>query len=127
MPEKSTTIPRQKTAACTMLSRRPPDCRFRKYDIVMGIIGKTQGVKIDASPKPNATSRNAARLWSEGRGPESGRGGDASVYPAGMARASAAGVTGTLPDHRDGTHCVSLQVWYRTFTSTDAGVPSTAA
>jgi hypothetical protein len=29
-PEKSTMIPRQKTNACTMLSRRPPDCRLRK-------------------------------------------------------------------------------------------------
>ena len=29
-PEKSTMIPRQKTPACTTLSRRPPDCRLRK-------------------------------------------------------------------------------------------------
>ena len=29
-PENSTTIPRQKTAACATLSRRPPDGRLRK-------------------------------------------------------------------------------------------------
>ena len=29
-PENNTTIPRQNTAACTTLSRRPPDGRFRK-------------------------------------------------------------------------------------------------
>ena len=37
-----------------------PDCRFRKNDIVIGIIGKTQGVKMGGSPKPNAASRNVA-------------------------------------------------------------------
>src|ERR1035438_2173475 len=58
-PEKSTTIPRQKTTAWVTESRRPPDWRLRKYDMVMGIMGKTQGVKIDARPKPNATARNA--------------------------------------------------------------------
>ena len=40
--------------------RRPPPadyrgfrrtCRFRKYDIVIGIIGKTQGVKMEARPR----------------------------------------------------------------------------
>ena len=30
---------------------------FRKNDSVIGIIGKTQGVKMAARPKPNATSR----------------------------------------------------------------------
>ena len=59
-PENSTMIPRQKTRACTMLSRRPPDCRLRKYDIVIGIMGKTQGVKMEARPKPKATARNAS-------------------------------------------------------------------
>ena len=54
-------IPRQKTTACTMLSRRPPDCRLRKYDIVIGIMGKTQGVKMEASPKPKATARKASQ------------------------------------------------------------------
>src|SRR4051794_3765804 len=61
-PENSTTIPRQKTRAWTMLSRRPPDWRFRKYDIVIGIMGKTQGVKIEARPNPKATARKPARL-----------------------------------------------------------------
>ena len=60
-PLKSTMIPRQKTTAWITPSRRPPDCRFRKYDMVMGIIGKTQGVKMEARPKPKATSRNAAQ------------------------------------------------------------------
>src|SRR3954447_21399700 len=62
IPEKSTMMPRQNTSACTMLSRLLPDGRLRKYDMVIGIIGKTQGVKMDASPKPNATARKAARL-----------------------------------------------------------------
>src|ERR1019366_257399 len=45
--EKRTTIPRQKTTACMTPSRFSPDCWLRKYDIVMGIMGKTQGVKRD--------------------------------------------------------------------------------
>src|ERR1700689_3280876 len=45
-----------------MASRRVP-WRFRKYDMVMGIMGKTQGVKMAARPNPKATSRNAPRLW----------------------------------------------------------------
>src|SRR4051794_11996367 len=54
IPVNSTIIPRQNTTACATL-----DWRFRKYDIVIGIIGNTHGVKIEASPKPKATSRNA--------------------------------------------------------------------
>ena len=39
--------------------------------MVMGIMGNTQGVKMLASPNPNATSRNAPQLWA-GRGSGSG-------------------------------------------------------
>ena len=60
-PENSTMMPRQKTMACVTLSRRDPDCRFRKNDMVIGIMGKTQGVKMVSSPKPKATARNGAR------------------------------------------------------------------
>ena len=38
-----------------------PGCRLRKYDMVMGIMGKTQGVKMQASPAPKATSRKAGQ------------------------------------------------------------------
>ena len=48
-------------AACTS-----PPRWFRKKETVIGIIGKTQGVKIAASPSPKAVSRNVARL--SGRG-----------------------------------------------------------
>src|SRR5581483_12379429 len=44
--------------ACRTPWPREPDCRFRKKDTVIGIIGKTHGVKIAATPKPNASRRN---------------------------------------------------------------------
>lgn len=109
-------IPRQNTTAWTMLSRLPPDCRLRKYDMVIGIIGKTQGVKIARSPNPKATNRNAARPWSwaDGAGVAPGAGGLASTYSAGMVTEAevAAGSIFRLaaPVHFPGTHCVSLQV-----------------
>jgi hypothetical protein len=120
-PENSTTIPRQKSTAWKTLSRRVP-CRFRKNDMVMGIMGKTQGVKMAARPKPKATSRNAPRPWVSGRGRPGGRPrtwGSApltSVYPAGMAEA-AARAAGSMVRvalavrRRGGMHTVSLQVW----------------
>src|ERR1043166_8563572 len=58
-PLKSTMIPKQKIAACAT-----PPLRLRKYDMVIGIMGKTQGVKMEASPKPKATAMKAARPWS---------------------------------------------------------------
>src|ERR1017187_6673055 len=66
--EKRTTIPSQKTTACMAPSRFPPDCWWRKYDMVMGIMGKTQGVKMEASPKPKATSRKAPQPSETGSG-----------------------------------------------------------
>ena len=62
-----------------------PDCRFRKYDIVIGIIGKTQGVKIDARPNPKATARKPASL-SGGAASAAGASAGAlgSAYPLGM-------------------------------------------
>ena len=95
----------------------PPDCRLRKYDIVIGIIGKTQGVKIEARPKPKATSRKAPSPWC--RRPRRRRrpagGGRLGFGVAGgngdAAAAAGSTVRVAVPDHRDGTHCVSLQVW----------------
>src|SRR5207248_10809588 len=98
-PEKSTMMPRQKMTACVMLSPRDPDCRFRKNDIVMGIMGKTQGVKIVSRPNPKATARNGARS------PDAPVAGDAlstgaaagSAYPAGIAGgATAAAAASTV-------------------------------
>ena len=43
-----------------MACARPPRCPM-KYDMVIGIIGKTQGVKMAASPKPKARARNAGK------------------------------------------------------------------
>ena len=52
-----TMIPRQNSTAWNTPSRFSPSCRFTKYETVNGIIGKTQGVKMAASPAPNAVSR----------------------------------------------------------------------
>jgi hypothetical protein len=116
-PEKRTMIPRQKTTACATPPRFPPDCWWRKNDIVMGIMGKTQGVKIQASPAPKATSRNAPQPCASGDGTaaDAADGGWASANPAGMARdgAGAAGstVSATVRVHLPGTQRESLQVW----------------
>src|ERR1700735_5729056 len=53
-PVNKTMMPRQKTIACNTPSRLPPDWRFKKNETVNGIMGKTQGVKMAASPAPNA-------------------------------------------------------------------------
>src|SRR5579863_9585833 len=96
----------------------------------MGIIGKTQGVKIDARPNPKATRRNEAMFSSEPlvAGGEGG-GALASAKPAGMSGA-VAGVEGstfraTSPLHFPGTHWVSLQVWNRPLTERFAGPAGT--
>src|SRR4051794_23233594 len=104
IPVNNTTIPRQNSAACFSDSPRDTPSRFRKKLSVIGIIGKTHGVKIAASPNPNATRRNVARLWSCGGLPElaalpgaaAAGGFDHSVYPAGGVNAevfTAAGST----------------------------------
>ena len=105
-------IPRQKTTACATPSPRPPDWRLRKYDIVIGIIGKTQGVKMEARPKPKATSRNAPSPCCWAAGADAAPGGARAVSPRSSRRewSSAPAVSGAVPDQRDGTHCVSLQV-----------------
>ena len=80
----------------------------------MGIMGKTQGVKMEANPKPNARARNAPQP--EGCAGASGElaGALASAYHAGMAGAAAAAPGSTfsfaVPVHRPGTHVVALQV-----------------
>src|ERR1017187_2523106 len=87
--------------------------------MVMGIIGNTQGVKMDARPMPNATARNASKP-SAGAVPvdvPAGPGAAGSEYPAGMITAAgpAAGSTVNVaaPVHFDGTHILGLQVWKR--------------
>ena len=45
-------MPSENTSACTI-----PPRWFRKNETVIGIIGNTHGVKIDARPNPNAVSR----------------------------------------------------------------------
>ncbi len=52
-------IPSENTSAWnTPLPREPDSCR-RKNETVIGIIGNTHGVKIEARPNPNAITRNA--------------------------------------------------------------------
>src|ERR1017187_6243631 len=114
-------IPRQKTTACRIASRRPPDSRLRKYDMVMGIIGKQHGVKMDARPKPKAARRNriqlcaAAACASETAPVPQGSSALTSVRPgagAMVARLTAGSMLRfTEPDHLPGTQVLSLQVW----------------
>ncbi len=54
-------IPRQNIAACVTACRRVDSGRFRKNDMVIGIIGNTHGVKMARKPKPNAASRKIPR------------------------------------------------------------------
>src|SRR5271156_3818194 len=90
-PVKKTMTPTQKTTACMMPSRRLPVCRFRKYDTVNGIMGKTQGVKIAASPAPKAVSKNKPKSADCGAGVVMGAG----VEAVDVAAAPDAGLTGT--------------------------------
>ena len=50
-------MPREKTTACKI-----PPRWFKKNETVMGIIGKTQGVKMAARPSPKAVIKNVGRL-----------------------------------------------------------------
>jgi hypothetical protein len=65
--QNSTTIPSENTSAWTS-----PPRWFKKNDTVIGIIGKTHGVKIAASPKPNAVSKNVPMLASVWTGAAAG-------------------------------------------------------
>src|SRR5580658_8055180 len=86
----------------------------------MGIIGKTHGVKMAASPKPNASARNAPTPPPASAGTDAAEAapGFASIYPAGIAIAEPANapsstLTAALISRvRGGMHCVPLQVWY---------------
>ena len=53
------TMPRQKTTACRTACARDSPAWLRKNDRMIGIIGKTQGVKMAAKPKLKASRRNA--------------------------------------------------------------------
>jgi hypothetical protein len=48
-------------------ARGASPCVLMKYDIVIGIIGNTQGVKIASTPKPSATMANRNNPSSPGR------------------------------------------------------------
>src|SRR5882757_1081701 len=92
--------------------------------MVIGIIGKTQGVKIEANPKPNATARNPARLSDAAGALPGGGGGTASLNPAGMTTEEVAAgsiLTVAVPAHLDGTHILGLQTWYLAATASSAG------
>ncbi len=93
--------------------------------MVMGIIGKQHGVKMDAKPKPKAASRNSVQLCAGAAAPPGvGAGGFTSVNPGGsaMAEAFTAGsiVRFAVPDHLPGMQVVSLQVWKRAAISSAA-------
>src|ERR1700690_2511353 len=77
-----------------------------KNETVIGIIGKTQGVKMAASPSPKAVRRNVARLPFAEAGVAGLAGfglltcaatapGLISVYPAGTTKAAATGAAGS--------------------------------
>ena len=97
--------------------RLAPRCRFKKNESVIGIIGKTHGVKIAARPNPKATRRKLQTLGSrclrrgsrQSRAPLAGELGVA----AGIACAPvpAAGSTFKLQAQRDlrGRHSLSVQ------------------
>jgi hypothetical protein len=90
---------------------------------VIGIMGKTQGVKMEARPKPKATARNASSPSAGTPGAAgvaavdaaAGSGARGSEYPAGITTAAGAAAGSTVrvaaPVHLDGTHILGLQVW----------------
>ena len=83
--------------------------------MVIGIIGNTHGVKMEARPNPNATSMNAPNP-SAGTLETLGDGGGAcaSTYPAGIVKPARAAAGSTVnvavPVHFEGTHIFGLQV-----------------
>src|ERR1017187_6386370 len=87
----------------------------------MGIMGKTQGVKMEARPEPKATARNARSPSAGAAGGDawvedgSGAGARRQELPPGItpAEGAAAGSTVSVaaPVHLDGTHDLSLHVW----------------
>ena len=81
--------------------------------MVMGIMGKTQGVKMAARPTPNATSRKAPKpcvsCAALGGAPP-------ALNPAGIAGAAACAAGSMVRaalavNRRGGMHTLSLQVW----------------
>ena len=118
-------MPDENTTACKI-----PPRWFRKNETVIGIIGKTQGVKIAARPSPKAVIRNAGRppVFAPAGAPvefgaelapalitfTAAAPGLISVYPAGTTNATGAGALGstiTMNDgvfFRGGKHCRSL-------------------
>src|ERR1043165_777429 len=98
-----------------------------KKETVIGIIGKTHGVKIDAMPNPKAESRKVQRssgaavaLKATGAAAGFAEGAAAvptftSLYPAGAANAGGAGADESIATVNDavflrgGKHCLSSQ------------------
>ena len=86
---------------------------------MIGIMGKTQGVKMEASPKPKATSRKAPRPWSCGGWGGAMRRAAAGGFGFGVAGGNAGAVAGGGRVHGQGRRAVHfgrhaqlwLQVW----------------
>ena len=80
-------------------------------------MGKTQGVKMEARPKPKATARKARSPSGcvEGADDDEAGGrrrlGVAGGNDDGGGAAAGSTVRVTLPVHLDGTHMLGLQVW----------------
>ena len=70
-PVNKAMTPTTNTVACITEAFFSPDCVDMKYDIVIGIIGKTQGVKMANKPMPKARPAKRKRPWSAGE-PEAG-------------------------------------------------------
>ncbi len=81
-PVNNATTPTAKIEAWMTDDFFSPDWVETKYDIVIGIIGKTQGVKIASSPMPKASAANWKSPWSAG---EVGAGADAVSAASGSA------------------------------------------
>src|SRR5215475_7349460 len=93
---------------------------FRKNETVIGIIGKTHGVKIERRPKPNAARAKVPRLSVGAPGAvaalaDGGGAAPGSKYPAGIAAVTAGAAESTVNVNAAEAffgrlHSVSLQV-----------------
>src|SRR5579862_5229806 len=109
--QNNTMIPRQKTSACAM-----PPRWFRKNETVIGIMGKTHGVKMVARPNPKAASRNPIML-SEVCGVAGATGAAApppaftSVYSGDRTNPTGAGADGSMVKVNDAVFFLGGRHW----------------
>ena len=92
-PVKSTTTPTQNIVAWTKEGFFEPACVLTKYDMVIGIIGNTQGVKIASRPNPNAIPANGMIPSDCGVGSRVRRAAAAAVCADGVKTAAAVAST----------------------------------